>query len=135
MVDVHTKEQRSFNMSRIRGGDTKPEMIVRSLVHSMGFRYRLHRKDLPGKPDIVLPRHKKIIFVHGCFWHSHNCKYGKVFPKTNSDFWENKRSETVLRDARNIKALRAGGWEVLVVWGCEVCCLEELRGVVEGFLG
>ena len=86
MVDVHTPEQRSFNMSRIRGRDTKPEMIVRSIVHQMGYRFRLHRKDLPGKPDLVLPGRRKIIFVHGCFWHMHRCRYGRVVPRTNTDF-------------------------------------------------
>jgi len=79
-------------MSRCKGKNTKPEMIVRSIVHRMGYRYSLHRKDLPGKPDIVLTRHKKIIFVHGCFWHMHNCKYGKVIPATNSKFWQDKRA-------------------------------------------
>ncbi len=84
MVDDLTPEQRSYCMSRIRSKDTKPEIIVRKLIHSMGFRFRLHRKDLPGKPDIVLPRLKKVIFVHGCFWHKHNCRFGRVKPKTNA---------------------------------------------------
>jgi DNA mismatch endonuclease (patch repair protein) len=118
MVDVHTPEQRSFNMSRIRGADTKPELIVRSIVHQMGYRFRLHRKDLPGKPDLILPRRRKIIFVHGCFWHVHRCRYGRVVPKTNAEFWQTKREGTVDRDRRNRRALRADGWEVMTVWEC-----------------
>ena len=120
MTDVHTREQRSYNMSRIKGKDTKPELIVRSLVHQMGLRFRLHRKDLPGKPDIVLPRHNKIIFVHGCFWHMHRCRYGRVKPKANAEFWQEKREGNVARDRRNLKALRADGWQVLVIWECWV---------------
>ncbi|MEZ6128025.1 MAG: DNA mismatch endonuclease Vsr [Planctomycetaceae bacterium] len=118
MADVHTSAQRSFNMSRIRGQDTKPEMIVRSLVHQMGFRFRLHRKDLPGKPDLVLPRHRKVIFVHGCFWHRHRCRYGRVQPKTNAEFWRAKLTGNVERDRRNRTALRKTGWQVLEVWEC-----------------
>ncbi len=106
MVDVLTKEQRSFNMSQIRDKNTKPEIIIRSMVHRMGFRFRLHDKSLPGKPDIVLPRHKKVIFVHGCFWHLHNCKYGRVKPATNADFWQAKRLSNKLRDKRNLAELR-----------------------------
>lgn len=118
MADVHTKEQRSFNMSRIRSKDTKPEIIVRSLVHRMGYRFRLHRKDLPGKPDLVLPRHDKVIFVHGCFWHMHRCRQGRVFPKTNAEFWQEKRTGNAERDRRNIRKLRHDGWQVLVIWEC-----------------
>ena len=118
VTDVHSKQQRSFNMSRIRGKDTKPEMIVRSLVHQMGFRFRLHRKDLPGKPDLVLPRHQKIIFVHGCFWHMHRCRYGRVVPKTNAEFWQAKRGGNVQRDRKHLKALRQDGWQTLVIWEC-----------------
>ncbi|MFY9255492.1 MAG: DNA mismatch endonuclease Vsr [Fuerstiella sp.] len=118
MTDVHTSAQRSFNMSQIRGKDTKPELIVRSLIHQMGFRFRLHRKDLPGKPDIVLPRHRKVVFVHGCFWHMHRCRYGKVVPKTNAEFWQNKRQSNVDRDKRNLKKLKDEGWQTLVIWEC-----------------
>jgi len=118
MADVHSAKQRSFNMSRIRGKDTKPELIVRSLVHQMGFRFRLHRKDLPGKPDLVLPRHHKVIFVHGCFWHMHRCRYGRVVPKTNTEFWQTKRTGNVERDRRNLIALRKAGWQSLVIWEC-----------------
>ena len=118
MADVHSKQQRSFNMSHIRGKDTKPELIVRSLVHQMGFRFRMHGKGLPGKPDLVLPRHSKVIQVHGCFWHMHRCRYGRVAPKTNAEFWQNKRQGNADRDRRNNRHLRQLGWEVLVIWEC-----------------
>ena len=120
MVDVHTKAQRSFNMSRIKSKDTKPELVVRSFVHRLGYRFRLHCKNLPGKPDIVLPRHKKIIFVHGCFWHMHNCKNGRVKPATRAQFWQDKRTDNKERDRRNIRTLKKLGWDVLVVWECQV---------------
>lgn len=105
-------------MSRIKSRDTKPEMVVRSLVHQMGFRFRLHRKDLPGKPDLVLPRHRKIIFVHGCFWHLHRCRYGKVVPRTNAEFWQKKRQGNVDRDRRQRASLKKQGWSILTVWEC-----------------
>jgi DNA mismatch endonuclease (patch repair protein) len=107
-------------MSRIRGKDTKPEMVVRRLVHAMGYRYRLHQKDLPGKPDLVFPCLKKVIFVHGCFWHVHNCRYGRVKPATNAEFWESKRSGNRERDARNRRHLTQLGWQALVIWECQV---------------
>jgi len=118
MTDVHSPEQRSFNMSRIRSRDTKPEMIVRSLVHQMGYRFRLHRRDLPGTPDLVLPRHSKVIFVHGCFWHMHRCRYGRVTPRKNAAFWAAKRQANVERDRKALRRLRSDGWRVLVVWEC-----------------
>ncbi len=118
MTDVHTPAQRSHNMSRIRSSHTRPELIVRSLVHRMGGRFRLHGKSLPGKPDIVLPGRRKVIFVHGCFWHCHNCRYGRVKPATNTDFWRQKRLQNQQRDRRQKKALQADGWDVLVVWEC-----------------
>lgn len=118
MTDVHTPAQRSHNMSRIRSGHTRPELIVRSLVHRMGGRFRLHGKLLPGKPDIVLPGRRKVIFVHGCFWHCHNCRYGRVKPATNAEFWRQKRLQNQQRDRRQKKALQAAGWDVLVVWEC-----------------
>ncbi|NLK89118.1 MAG: DNA mismatch endonuclease Vsr [Clostridiaceae bacterium] len=118
MTDVLTTEQRRRNMASIRDRDTRPEMVVRSMIHGMGYRYRLHRKGLPGKPDIVFPRLRKVIFVHGCFWHMHDCRYGKVTPATNSDFWHKKRTGNVERDRKNIAALKAQGREVLVLWEC-----------------
>ena len=107
-------------MSRIKGKDTKPELIVRSQLHKMGFRFRLHRKDLPGKPDIVLPKYKTVIFVHGCFWHRHeNCKYSST-PKTRKEFWENKFKENVIRDKSHQKKLSSIGWKIIIVWECEI---------------
>lgn len=127
MPDVHTPEQRSRNMSAIKGTNTKPEMKVRRAVYAMGYRYRLHRKDLPGKPDIVLPKHKVAIFVHGCFWHSHNCRWGCVVPKTRAEFWADKRHGTTERDDRNQRDLQNLGWKTVVVWECQSRSDEELR--------
>jgi len=125
-MDVHTKQERSYNMSRIKGKDTKPERVVRSMLHRMGYRFRLHRKDLPGKPDIVLPKHRKVIEVRGCYWHMHDCKYGRVVPKTNTEFWQSKRTTTVERDKRNEKQLVELGWSLLVVWECMTRDAEAL---------
>lgn len=135
MPDVHTPEQRSFNMSRIKNRDTKPEMRVRSITHGMGYRYRLHRKDLPGRPDLVFPSRKKVIFVHGCFFHMHDCRYGQVVPKTNAEFWAKKRRSNVERDARNITELKGGGWQVFTVWECETRNPELLPEKIAEFLG
>jgi len=134
MTDVHTPERRSFNMSRIRGRNTKPEMVVRSMVHSMGYRYRLHRSDLPGKPDLVFPRHRKIIFVHGCFWHMHDCPYGRVVPKTRTEFWQNKRLGNVERDRKNLAALEQDGWLVLTIWECWTRTPNLLFQTIDDFL-
>jgi len=134
MADVHTPEQRSRNMSAIRSKDTKPEMAVRRLVHSMGYRYRLHRKDLPGKPDLVFPGRKKVIFVHGCYWHMHKCRYGRVRPKTNAEFWRQKRESNVSRDGRNRRSLRKLGWDILVVWGCQLHRTKNLKSRLTQFL-
>ena len=134
MVDVHSKRQRSYNMSQIKSKNTKPEILVRSLVHHMGFRYSLHRKDLPGKPDLVLVKRKKVIFVHGCFWHMHRCRYGSVVPKTNKKFWKIKREGNVDRDKRNLRKLRKEGWKVLVVWECQTRNSERLIDKLKKFL-
>lgn len=134
MADVLTPEQRSFNMSRIRSRDTRPEMIVRSIVHRLGYRYRLHKKDLPGKPDVVLVRHRKIIDVHGCFFHMHKCRFGRVVPVTNAQFWKTKRSSNVERDRRNLKALKREGWQVMVVWECETRHSDRLAERLVRFL-
>jgi DNA mismatch endonuclease (patch repair protein) len=131
MVDVHTTEQRSRNMAAIRGQNTKPEIRVRSVLHSMGFRFRLHRKDLPGKPDIVLAKYRTVIFVHGCFWHSHDCRWGSVVPKTRAEFWAAKRQGTVERDSRKSDALRAEGWKVVTLWECETRSPENIREALE----
>ena len=134
MVDVLTPLQRSFNMSRIRNRDTRPEMIVRSIVHRFGYRYRLHKKDLPGKPDVVLVRHRKIIDVHGCFFHMHKCKYGQVVPATNVEFWRAKRLSNVDRDHRNLRALKREGWRVMTVWECETKNPGRLERRLKRFL-
>jgi DNA mismatch endonuclease, patch repair protein len=134
MADVLTPQQRRFNMSRIRSRDTRPERIVRSIVHGMGFRYRLHKKDLPGKPDLVLVRLRKIIDVHGCFFHMHDCRYGNVRPVTNAEFWQAKRQSNVNRDRRNIQLLQKDGWQVLVVWECETKDPVNLRKTIAKFL-
>ena len=136
MADVLTPDQRSFNMSRIRSCNTRPEMIVRSLAHSLGYRFRLHQRNLAGKPDLVFPRHRKIIFVHGCFFHMHDCKYGSVVPKTREEFWHNKRSSNVERDKKNLAALRASGWSVLCVWECmtKPGKIEDLAKLIAEFL-
>lgn len=122
MADTLTPSERSERMSRIRGKDSKPEMVVRRLVHGMGFRYRLHRKDVPGKPDLVFGSRKKVIFVHGCFWHRHNdsaCKLARL-PKSRLDFWLPKLERNARRDAENSARLEALGWDEMVVWECEV---------------
>ena len=119
MSDIHPKEVRSYNMSRIRGKDTKPEEIVRKYLFAQGFRFRKNDFHLPGKPDIVLPKYKTIVFVNGCFWHHHNCRYF-VWPKSNAEFWKKKIDGNVERDERNIRELREMGWKVLVIWECEI---------------
>jgi len=113
-------------MAAIRSADTRPEICVRSLLHRLGYRFRLHRKDLPGKPDIVLPKFRTVIFVHGCFWHTHSCRYGGVKPETRTAFWSAKRAATVERDQRKAKALSEQGWRVLTVWECETKESEDL---------
>jgi DNA mismatch endonuclease, patch repair protein len=127
VVDVHTTEQRSRNMAAIKATNTRPEMRVRSLLHALGYRYRLHRKNLPGRPDIVLAKHRTVIFVHGCFWHCHDCRWGSVVPKTRAEFWREKRAGNVARDEKHKAALMAEGWKVLTVWECETRSEKELR--------
>jgi DNA mismatch endonuclease (patch repair protein) len=134
MADVHSPQQRSFNMSRIRNRDTKPEIIVRSIVHGMGYRYRLHKSSLPGTPDLVLVRHEKIINVHGCFFHMHTCKYGQVRPVTNESFWSNKRLSNVKRDRRNLRSLKKAGWHVMTIWECETRDISKLAKKIAKFL-
>ncbi|MCZ2153273.1 MAG: DNA mismatch endonuclease Vsr [Bryobacterales bacterium] len=125
---------RSANMRAIRSKDMKPELAVRRLVHGMGYRYRLHRHDLPGRPDMVFPSRRKVIFVHGCFWHSHNCRAAHV-PKTNQGYWRPKLERNRARDVRNIEALAAKGWQSLVVWECELCDERILKNRIVTFLG
>ena len=119
MADNHTKEQRSYNMSRIRSKNNAPEEKVRKFLFSKGFKYRKNDKKLPGCPDIVLPKYKTVIFVNGCFWHKHNCKRF-VWPASNEEYWKNKILRNVERDELNIKELKELGWKVLVVWECEL---------------
>ncbi|MEX2409891.1 MAG: very short patch repair endonuclease [Candidatus Paceibacterota bacterium] len=120
MADVHEPETRSYNMSQIKATDTKPEMIVRKFLHANGFRYRLHVKDLPGKPDVVLPKYKTAIFVNGCFWHAHEkCKYFKI-PRTRTEWWKEKLYGNKERDKGNFEELKQNGWNVLVFWECEL---------------
>ncbi|MES0057289.1 very short patch repair endonuclease [Mesorhizobium sp. M0078] len=111
---------RSRQMALIRSTNTKPEMIVRRLAHRLGHRFRLHRKDLPGKPDLVFPRHRAVVFVNGCWWHGHGCRRGARMPKTNSEYWSTKIAGNVARDAASVGALEASGWRVLVVWECQL---------------
>jgi DNA mismatch endonuclease (patch repair protein) len=122
-------------MSRIRGKDTNPEMEVRRLVYSLGYRYRLHVRDLPGCPDLVFPGRRKVIFVHGCFWHRHSCRKGRSMPATRRAFWKTKFKENRKRDRRFRRALRTQGWDVLVVWGCHLRDPEKLTGRLISFLG
>lgn len=120
MVDVHDKKTRSYNMSRIRARDTKPEMIVRKFLHANGFRYSLHNKKLPGKPDIVLSKYKTVVFVHGCFWHGHkNCKYF-VVPKTRTSWWLKKINTNKINDEKAVKALKKEKWKVIEIWECKL---------------
>ncbi|MAO93618.1 MAG: very short patch repair endonuclease [Rhodospirillaceae bacterium] len=120
MTDRISKEHRSWNMSRIRGKDTKLEVLLRSLLHRRGFRFRLHAPGLPGKPDIVLPKYRTVIFVHGCFWHRHEGCSNATMPKTRTEFWTEKFHRTVERDARKKTELEALGWQILTVWECEL---------------
>ena len=119
-MDVHDQKTRSYNMSRVKGKDTKPEEIVRKYLFSQGFRYRKNDKRLPGKPYIVLPKYKTVIFVNGCFWHKHEgCKYF-VWPKSNSEFWKEKIESNIVRDKKQYEELKNAGWNVIIVWECEL---------------
>ena len=136
-MDILTPEQRSERMSRVRGRDTKPEMLVRRLTHGMGYRYRLHRLGLPGSPDLVFPSRMKVIFVHGCFWHQHldpGCKLARL-PKSKLDFWGPKLETNRERDERNLVLLAELGWDVLVIWECQTKNREELQTRIGEFLG
>ncbi len=133
-MDVFSKRTRSRIMSHISGKNTKPEILVRSLLHRMGYRFRIHKKDLPGRPDICLPKHKKVIFVHGCFWHGHeNCSRSKR-PTTNVEFWNKKIDGNIERDKENIKKLRRLGWQTLMIWTCEIKNQEELKNKLISFI-
>ncbi|MDE0332847.1 MAG: very short patch repair endonuclease [Nitrospinae bacterium] len=128
-------EDRSRTMRAVKGHDTGPEMIVRRLAHGMGYRYRLHRKDLPGKPDLVFPAKRKVIFVHGCFWHQHACPRGARSPKSSRDYWIPKLKRNKERDVQNQRLLREMGWDVLVIWECEMKDRDALKERISAFLG
>jgi DNA mismatch endonuclease (patch repair protein) len=134
MADTFTKTKRSEIMSRIAGKDTAPEIRVRRLLHAWGYRFRLHRDDLPGKPDIVLPRHRKIILVHGCFWHGHPRCPRAALPTTNVEFWQKKIAGNKARDQRVRRELKKSGWDVLVLWQCELKNAKALITRLETFL-
>ena len=135
MADRLTPAQRSYNMSRIRSKGSRVEMLVRRLVHSLGYRYRLHRKELPGSPDLVFPRFHKVIFVHGCFWHRHHCSSGQLVPSTNKTYWLKKFAVNKRRDSQSREALQEDGWGVLVLWECETRDLDKLTEQITSFLG
>lgn len=126
-MDKISAEKRSWTMSQVKGRDTGPEKIVRSLLHRMGYRFRVQRADLPGKPDVVLPKYRTVIFVHGCFWHRHTGCKRTTMPATNFDYWNQKFERNVARDAQNKAKLESEGWHVLVVWECELKNLAALR--------
>ena len=133
MIDIFSSAKRSTIMSRIQGKNTTPEILVRKLIFSMGYRYRLHRKDLPGCPDIVFLGKKKVIFIHGCFWHRHNCKKGSL-PDTNKSFWESKLERNKIRDAEDLTKLEKSGWRVLVIWQCQIKNTKVLEASIKTFL-
>jgi DNA mismatch endonuclease (patch repair protein) len=135
MADRVTPEQRSRMMSAIRGKDTAPEMAVRRLAHALGYRFRVHRKDLPGKPDLVFPGRKAVVFVHGCYWHGHGCARGGSGAKSNQAYWGPKITRNRERDVRNAAALEEAGWRVMTVWECEVKDRDALAARLREFLG
>lgn len=134
-IDLPVSTERSALMSRVRGKHSKPERAVRSAAHLLGFRFRLHRRGLPGSPDLVFPRLKKIIFVHGCFWHRHPGCHRTTSPKTRAGFWNEKFVTNVERDARVERELRALGWKVMIVWECQTLNSAKLFGLLKSFLG
>lgn len=134
MGEFMTPSDRSLHMAKIRSKDTKPELSVRKSLHALGYRYKLHDKHLPGKPDLVFPRRKKVIFVNGCFWHGHNCPVGSRLPKTNREFWAEKRRANRERDAAQRRALEEAGWKYLDVWECHLQSDPRLLDVMCAFL-
>ena len=134
-MDKLSADQRSANMRRIRSKDTNPELDLRSLIHRLGYRFRLHRKDLPGRPDIVFPGVRKVIFMHGCFWHQHpSCREGRI-PGSRVDYWRPKLARNLIRDAANQGRLEEQGWKVLVIWECELKDIAAVKKTVKQFLG
>jgi DNA mismatch endonuclease, patch repair protein len=135
MADIVSKETRSRIMSKVKGKNTRPEIRVRSLLHRLGYRFRLHDKHLPGKPDIIFTRRHAVIFVHGCFWHQHIGCTSAARPTTNTYYWNSKLDKNLLRDKENIKALKKIGWNILVLWECELKHLDRLKLSLTSFLG
>lgn len=133
-MDVLTKKQRSYCMSRIRKTDTAPEIDVRKIIYNLGYRYRLYKNNLPGCPDIVLSRLRKVVFVHGCWWHRHNCRLGRQTPKSRIDYWIPKLNSNKERDRRNLRKLRLAGWEILVVWECQIRNDKKIIERIKTFL-
>jgi DNA mismatch endonuclease (patch repair protein) len=133
-MDTRTPAQRSFIMSAVKGKNTSPELLVRRLIFNMGYRYRLHGKGLPGKPDLIFPSKRKVVFVHGCFWHGHGCKKGQL-PKSRLDYWAPKIAANQARDGRQLDELRHMGWETLTLWQCELNDAAQLAIKVRKFLG
>jgi DNA mismatch endonuclease (patch repair protein) len=134
MPDPFTPTERSAVMRAVKGKDTTPELLVRRVVHGLGYRYRLHVADLPGKPDLVFPAKKKVIFVHGCFWHWHNCKRGRRMPKAHAGYWTQKLSRNQERDRRHRAALRRLGWDILVIWECQTKDVVKMTERIRTFL-
>jgi len=132
-MDTVSTSVRSKIMRRVRSTNTEPEMKVRRITHSIGFRYRLHGKNLPGKPDLVFPSLQKVIFVHGCFWHGHNCEAARL-PASNVEYWRNKQSSNIARDRRILREIRRAGWKTLVIWECELHNAEGTRNKIRAFL-
>lgn len=134
-MDIFNKEKRSAIMSRVRSANTNPEIRVRKILHRLGYRFRLHRRDLPGTPDVVLPANHSVILVHGCFWHRHDGCRDASMPNTRIPFWKKKFAENVTRDSKTTAALKAMGWKVLVVWECELRDERLLADKLKGVLG
>jgi DNA mismatch endonuclease, patch repair protein len=127
MTDTLSPRQRSLRMSLVRSKNTKPELIVRRLLHALGYRYRLHVRSLPGSPDLVFPKYRAVVFIHGCFWHMHSCSHGRSTPSNNAIFWRTKRADNVSRGRRAVLKLRRLDWRVLIIWECSLKDPERLK--------
>ena len=134
VTDNLTAEHRRACMAAVKGKDTSPELVIRSLIHRLGYRYTLHDSNLPGKPDLVFPSRRKVIFVHGCFWHMHSCQHGKKSPTSNVEYWKNKRTRNRERDRRQLRTLRQRGWQTFVVWECWVKNPDRMKEKLAQFL-
>ena len=134
MTDIFSKDKRSWIMSQVRDKNTSPEIVVRTLIHRLGYRFRLHRSDLPGKPDLVFPSRRKVVFVHGCFWHGHGCDRGNRRPKTNQTYWHKKIQRNIERDKIHKEKLTLLGWQTLAVWECQINNANILQSLLISFL-